>query len=59
MGEALSQAQHVAAEREALTALLIGGAGGHGGMDMTAIGDLLTRLTDEHSRRMQALGLSS
>ncbi|MEX1209370.1 MAG: ferritin-like fold-containing protein [Candidatus Nanopelagicales bacterium] len=59
VGEALSQAQLVAAEREALTALLIGGAGGHGGMDMTAIGDLLTRLTDEHSRRMQALGLSS
>ena len=60
VGEALSQAQHVAAEREALTALLIGEAGAPGsGMDLTAIGSMLSRLTDEHSRRMQALGLSS
>jgi hypothetical protein len=60
VGEALSQAQHVAAERDALTALLVGEVGaGAGGMDLTAIGDMLSRLTDEHSRRMQALGLSS
>ena len=59
VGEALSQAQHVAAEREALTALLIGETGAQGGMDLTSIGDMLTRLTDEHSRRMRALGLSS
>lgn len=60
VGEALSQAQHVAAEREALTALLIGEAGAPGsGMDLTAIGSMLSRLTDEHSRRMQTLGLSS
>jgi hypothetical protein len=60
VGEALSQAQHVAAEREALTALLVGEVGaGSTGIDLTAIGDMLSRLTDEHSRRMQALGLSS
>lgn len=60
VGEALSQAQHVAAEREALTALLIGEVGSPGpSMDITAIGSMLSRLTDEHSRRMQALGLSS
>ncbi|MFM1966406.1 MAG: hypothetical protein RL134_2131 [Actinomycetota bacterium] len=60
VGEALSQAQHVAAEREALTALLIGEVAAPGtGMDLTAIGVMLSRLTDEHARRMQALGLSS
>lgn len=58
MGEALSQAQHVAAERDALTALFMGGVAGSG-MDLTAIGELLSQLTEEHSRRMQALGLSS
>ena len=58
MGEALSQAQHVAAERDALTALFMGGIAGSS-MDLTAIGELLSQLTEEHSRRMQALGLSS
>jgi len=60
VGEALSQAQHVAAERDALTALLVGQTGAPGaGLDLTEIGALLSRLTDEHARRMQALGLSS
>lgn len=60
VGEALSQAQHVAAERDALTALLVGQAGDAGrSLDLTQIGALLSRLTDEHARRMQALGLSS
>ncbi len=59
-GEALSQAQHVAAEREARTALLGGDVGAQGaGMDLTAIGAMLSRLTDAHARRMRALGLSS
>jgi hypothetical protein len=60
VGEALSQAQHVAAEREALTSLLIGEVGAQeGAMDLTAIASMLSRLTDEHSRRMRTLGLSS
>ncbi len=59
VGEALSQAQHVAAERDALTSLLIGEVGAGEGMDLTAVGAMLTRLTDAHSTRMQTLGLSS
>lgn len=59
VGEALSQAQHVAAERDALTSLLIGELGQGDAMDLTAIGQMLSRLTDAHAGRMQALGLSS
>jgi hypothetical protein len=58
MGEALSQAQRVAAERDALTALLSGGVD-RPAMDLVAIGRLFTRLTENHSRRMDALGLAA
>jgi hypothetical protein len=58
MGEALSQAQRVAAERDALTALLSGGVD-RPAMDLVAIGRLFTRLTENHSRRMEALGLAA
>jgi hypothetical protein len=58
MGEALSQAQRVAAERDALSALLAGGVD-RPAMDLAAIGRLFTRLTENHSRRMEALGLSA
>ncbi len=58
MGEALSQAQRVAAERDALTALLSGGVD-RPGMDLAAIARLLTRLTENHNERMEALGLSA
>jgi hypothetical protein len=54
VGEALLQAQRVAVEREALTELLVGGSG-----DLAGIARLLTRLTDNHTARMQALGLQS
>lgn len=54
VGEALTQAQRVAVEREALARLLVGGSG-----DLAEVARLLTRLTEEHSRRMVALGLSS
>jgi hypothetical protein len=57
MGEALSQAQRVAAERDALTALLAGGVD-RPGLDLAAIGRLFTRLTENHAKRMEALGLS-
>lgn len=58
MGEALSQAQRVAAERDALSALLSGGVD-RPGMDLAAIGRLFTRLTENHSQRMEALGLAA
>jgi tRNA-(MS[2]IO[6]A)-hydroxylase (MiaE)-like len=58
VGEALSQAQRVAAERDALTALLAGGVD-RPGMDLAAIGRMLARLTENHAKRMAALGLQS
>jgi hypothetical protein len=57
MGEALSQAQRVAAERDALSALLSGGVD-RPALDLAAIGRLFTRLTENHSARMEALGLA-
>ncbi|HEY2834036.1 MAG TPA: ferritin-like fold-containing protein [Sporichthyaceae bacterium] len=58
VGEALTQAQQVAAEREGLTALVIGGVDGSG-LDLGEIGRMFTRLTDAHSARMAALGLQA
>ena len=58
MGEALSQAQRVAAERDALTALLVGGVD-RPGMDLAAIGRMFTRLSETHTDRMEALGLQA
>jgi tRNA-(MS[2]IO[6]A)-hydroxylase (MiaE)-like len=54
VGEALGQAQRVAAEREALAGLLAGG-------DVTQLGEIgrmFAQLTDAHARRMAALGLA-
>ena len=58
MGEALSQAQRVAAERDALAALLAG-APGEGGMDLVELGRMFTRITEQHTKRMAALGLAA
>jgi hypothetical protein len=58
MGEALSQAQRVAAERDSLSALLAGGVD-RPGMDLAAIGRMFTRLTENHTKRMTALGLQA
>ncbi len=58
MGEALSQAQMVVAERDALSAVLVGGMD-HPGMDLAGIGRMFTRLTEAHAARMKLLGLAS
>jgi hypothetical protein len=57
MGEALTQAQRVAAERDALTALLAGGID-RPGLDLAAIGRMFTRITERHAERMDELGLA-
>lgn len=56
VGEALSQAQRVAAERPALAGLLVSA---DEGQDLPEIGRLFARLTEEHGRRMAALGLAA
>ena len=53
VGEALIQAQRVAVERDALTELLVGQG------DLAGIVRLLNRLTDNHTARMTAMGLSA
>ncbi|WP_435743100.1 ferritin-like fold-containing protein [Nocardioides sp. SYSU DS0663] len=58
MGEALTQAQRVAAERDAMAALLAGGVD-RPGLDLAAIGRMFTRLTERHAERMAELGLAS
>ena len=58
MGEALTQAQRVAAERDELTALLAGGVD-RPGLDLAAIGRLFARLTETHTARMTSLGLDA
>jgi len=58
VGEALSQAQRVAAERDALSTLLVGGVD-RPGADLAEVGRMFARLTENHTRRMAALGLSA
>lgn len=58
VGEALSQAQRVAAERDALSSLLVGGVD-RPGADLAEIGRMLARLTENHSRRMAEMGLAA
>jgi hypothetical protein len=50
----LSQAQRVAGERAALTALILTGADDQGGLQA-----LFKRLTAEHTARMAAVGLNN
>ncbi|GAA1925140.1 ferritin-like domain-containing protein [Nocardioides lentus] len=57
MGEALSQAQRVAADREALIALVAGGVD-RPGLDLAEVGRVFTRLTERHNERMGRLGLA-
>jgi len=58
MGEALSQAQRVAADRDALTVLVAGGVD-RPGMDLAALGRMFNRLTERHADRMTKLGLDA
>jgi hypothetical protein len=54
VGEAISQTQHVLADRDALMMLLVSGSG-----DLAGIAGLIGRITDRHEERMVALGLNS
>lgn len=58
MGEALSQAQTVVAERDALSGVLVGGADSPG-LDLTAIARMFARITEAHTQRMEKLGLAA
>jgi hypothetical protein len=54
VGEAISQTQHVLADRDALMVLLVSGTG-----DLAGVAGLIGRITDRHEERMRTLGLSS
>lgn len=58
VGEALSQGQRVAADRESFSALLVGTAG-TAGMGLVGIVEMFGRITEQHTRRMAELGLST
>ena len=58
VGEALTQAQRVAAERDALDALLVGSPD-RPGMGLGGAGALFARIIEQHSRRMASLGLAA
>ena len=58
VGEALSQAQRVAADRDGLASLLVGSAD-RPGADLAELVQLFGRLTASHTRRMGQLGLSA
>jgi hypothetical protein len=58
VGEALSQAQRVAADRDALTSLLTGTVD-RPGMDLAALSRMFSRLVANHTSRMAELGLQA
>jgi hypothetical protein len=54
VGEAISQTQHVLADRDALMVLFVEGAG-----DLSGVARLITRITERHEQRMTTLGLNN
>lgn len=59
MGEALTQGQVVAAQREALSELVLGLSHDRPGATLEEVGQLMQRLTDRHELRMARLGLAA
>lgn len=57
MGEALAQAQRVAADRPDLAQIVVGGQG-EPGAGLAEFARMLARMTESHSRRMRNLGLA-
>lgn len=53
LGEAITQAQQIVAERDPLAELIIGGTG-----DLAGIGQLFKRMQSYHGKRMTQLGLN-
>jgi tRNA-(MS[2]IO[6]A)-hydroxylase MiaE-like protein len=53
VGEAISQTQHVLADRDSLMLLLMQGTG-----DLAAVASLIGRITARHDQRMATLGLN-
>jgi hypothetical protein len=58
VGEALSQGQRVAADRETFSTLLTG-TGEHPGMGLVGIVSMFSRITEQHTKRMAEMGLSA
>lgn len=59
VGEALTQGQVVAAQRDALSELVLGLSHDRPGASLEEVGQLMQRLTDRHQQRMGRLGLSA
>jgi hypothetical protein len=59
VGEALAQAQQVVARRPALADLMMGNATSSPGFDLAGVGQMFTRITQQHTQRMAALGLAA
>ena len=59
VGEALTQGQVVAGERDSLSELVLGLSHDRPGATLEEVGELMQRITDRHQLRMGRLGLSA